>query len=59
MIDKTYDQAAARKTIKLHIFKKFWQTEYTGNALEQSAVERDGVEDDNRLASLFKVRMIL
>ena len=29
---------------------------YTGNALEQSAVESHGAEDDDRLANLFKVR---
>lgn len=56
MLDKNYDQAGARKFIILAKHQQHWQ--YIGNALEQSAVEIHE-EDDDRLASLFKVRIML
>lgn len=60
MLDQNYDRANARKFVTLANLNKTDGTINTGNALEQSAVEKHRAEDsdDDRLASLFKVRIV-
>lgn len=58
MLDKNYDRARASESIHPEDLRKISHLECIGSALEQSAVTRDGTEDDDRLASLFNVRII-
>lgn len=57
MLDKDYDLVSARKSINL-CSGSIESLQFIGNALEQSAIESHGAEDDDRLATLFRVSIV-
>jgi hypothetical protein len=57
MLDKNYDLTGARKS-KMPCSTSCENLQYIGNALEQSAVESHGAEEDDRLGTLFRVKIM-